>query len=269
MPISLGIIGATGKMGRAVLLASLADPEVKISGGCATSHSRHVGKDLGLLVGEVATCSFLSANLDAFIEECDLLIDFSSPAVSSHVVHTAARHGKPLVVGTTGHSMETHLLFEGVSKQIPLFYSPNFSLGMALCIEASGFFARHLKGSCHVDILETHHTQKKDAPSGSALAIAKSLDFGGIYPGTLIESPRSKEAIAIHSLRRGDVVGVHEVIFECQGERLTLKHEVVSRETFAKGALKAAKFLSRTSPGLYTMKDLLHAPSQSLLESRE
>lgn len=269
MSVSLGIIGATGKMGRAVLLAALNDADVKISGGCASSHTRYAGTDLGLLVSETPIGVPLSASLDAFIEECDLLIDFSSAAIASHIAQSAAKHAKPLVIGTTGHSTETHLLFERASKQIPLFYSPNFSLGMALCVEASSFFARHLKGSCHVDILETHHTQKKDAPSGSALALAKSLDFGGIYPGTLVESPRSKDAVAIHSLRRGDVVGVHEVIFECQGERLTLKHEAVSRETFAKGALKAAKFLAHSSPGLYTMKDLLHAPSQSLFESRK
>ncbi|MFI5334644.1 MAG: 4-hydroxy-tetrahydrodipicolinate reductase [Chlamydiales bacterium] len=256
--ILLGILGATGKMGRAVLQAAARDKDVKIVGGCASPHSSHLGKDLGLLVGEQPTHTLLSQLVDAFAEECDVLIDFSSTAAANSYVQAALKYGKPLVIGTTGHSTETHLNFEIAAKQIPIFYAPNFSLGMALCIEASGFFARHLKGSCHVDILETHHTQKKDAPSGSALALAKSLDFGGIYPGTLVESPRSKEAVAIHSLRRGSVVGEHEVIFECEGERLTLKHEVLSRETFAKGGLKAAKFLASASPGLYSIKDLLH-----------
>ncbi len=258
MHVSIGIIGATGKMGKAVLLASLKDSNVKVVGGSASPSSSEIGKDLGLLANGQPLGIFLSPHLETFVEQCDVLIDFSSAGATVGHIQEAARQGKPIVVGTTGHSTETQLIFETAAKQIPILYAPNFSLGMALCIEASSFFARHLKGACHIDILETHHTQKKDAPSGSALAIAKGLDFGGIYPGNVVEAPRSKEAIAIHSLRRGDVVGEHEVIFECDGERLTLKHQALSRETFAKGALKAAKFLARSSPGLYTMKDLLH-----------
>lgn len=258
MPLTLAIIGAAGKMGRALLQAAFHDPEVKIVGGCARANSPQIGKDLGLLAGREAISIPLTDNLDQLAEEADLLIDFSLPGSTAEIVQKVAYHQKPLIIGTTGQTSETKLIIETASRQIPILYSPNFTMGIALCLEASAFFGRHLKGSCFVDLVETHHTQKKDAPSGTALALAKSLDFGHICPGTLVETPRSKETIAIHSVRTGEVVGEHRIIFECEGERIEIKHEVRSREAFAHGALRAAKFLAHRSPGLYTMKDLLH-----------
>lgn len=259
MVLSIGIIGASGKMGKALLHAAFHDPEIRVVGGCATPHSSHLGKDLGTLAGREPSGITLKSNLDQLADAAELLIDFSLPGATAAVVQTAAGHRKPLLIGTTGQSSETRLVIETAAKQIPILYSPNFTLGIALCLEATAFFGRHLKGSCFVDVVETHHTHKKDAPSGTALALAKSVDYGHVCPGTLVETPRSQETIAIHSVRTGEVVGEHKIIFECQGERLEIRHEVRSREAFAQGALRAAKFLARCSPGLYSMKDLLHA----------
>ena len=258
MDLSIGIIGATGKMGRALLLSACKDLEVKIGGGCASAHSPHIGRDLGQLVGWDILNVPLSSNIDDFAEKSEVLIDFSLPNVTLENLRSAIKHQKPLVIGSTGHDVETRLAIESLAKQIPLFFSPNFSLGMALCLEACAFFGRHLKGSCFVDIVETHHIQKKDAPSGTALALARTLDMKNICPGTLVEHPRSQDTLVIHSIRAGNVTGEHHVIFECQGEQLEIKHTALSRDAFARGALRAAKFLAHRSPGLYTMKDLLH-----------
>jgi 4-hydroxy-tetrahydrodipicolinate reductase len=265
MSLSIGIIGASGKMGKALYLTAVKDPEVTISGACCSPDSHHLGKDLGVLHKNEPCDIFLHGKLEEIIDKVDVLIDFSVPDVTIHHIQIALHHQKPLVIGTTGHPVETKIVMETASHHIPLLFSPNFSFGMALCQEACSFFSRHLKGSAYIDIIETHHTQKKDAPSGTALALAKSLDFGHICPGTLVEHPRSKETIAIHSIRTGEVVGQHQVIFECQGESIEIKHEAFSREAFAKGALQAAKFLSHCSPGLYTMKDLLHEQWKELL----
>jgi 4-hydroxy-tetrahydrodipicolinate reductase len=259
MTFSLGIIGATGKMGRALLLSSLQDPEVKIGGACASPRSPQIGKDLGQLLGIESWGVNLEEKPEDFVEAVDVLVDFSTAQSALKNVKVALEHETPLLIGTTGHSEETKLEFESAAQKIPLLFSPNFSLGIALCLEACSFFARHLKGSCFVDIVETHHTQKKDSPSGTALALGKSLGFGSLCPGTLTEQPRSHETVGIHSIRAGSVVGEHRIIFDCQGERIEIKHEALSREAFAKGAIRAAKFLSRVSPGLYTVKDLLHA----------
>lgn len=246
-------------MGKTLLLCSSKDPEVKVAAGCDAFNSPYMGKDLGQLIGSELMGISLKGKIDEIVEQVDVLIDFSLPSATVENARIAAKHQKPLVIGSTGHNVETVHELESFAKHIPLLFSPNFSLGMALCLEACAFFGRHLKGSCFVDIIETHHTQKKDAPSGTALALAKSLDFNRICPGTLLEQPRSQETVVIHSIRSGDVPGEHRIIFECQGERIEIKHEAISREAFAKGAIRAAKFLAHCSPGLYTMKDLLHA----------
>ncbi len=259
MSLSLGIIGAAGKMGRTLLRCSAKDPEVKVTAGCDAICSPFLGRDLGHLIEGEPIGINLKGKIDEIVELADVLIDFSLPSATVENARVAAKHQKPLVIGTTGHPLETQLALESLAKQIPLLFSPNFSLGMALCLEMSGFLGRHLKGSCFVDIIETHHTQKKDAPSGTALALAKSLDFGRICPGTMVEQPRSRDTVAIHSIRSGEVTGEHRIIFECRGERIEIKHEALSREAFAEGALRAAKFLAHCAPGLYTMKDLLNA----------
>ena len=182
------------------------------------------------------------------LETADVAIDFSAPAALTGLLQQCVRHQKPLVVGTTGHSLQEIEMIQEISKQIPILFSPNFSLGMAVCIEAARQISQQLKGLCRIEIVEAHHQAKKDQPSGSALTLAKAV---------------SETEIPIHSIRAGDIIGDHTVFFVLAGERIELKHQAHSREAFARGALYAAKFLKNKPPGLYSVKDLFYATRQS------
>lgn len=208
MPIAINVIGARGRMGSRVVSVASTLSEFKI-------------KD--------------------FAEDADVVIDFSSHLATKEILGQMAASKKPLVIGTTGHPAENYSAIEAASREIPILFSPNFSLGMAACVEAAALLAKRLKGHCSIDIVEAHHIHKKDKPSGSALALGKAMD--------------QKEA-SIHSIRAGDVIGDHTVIFTCEGERIELRHQVQSRDAFAKGALKAASFLIGKQPGLYSIRDL-------------
>lgn len=188
----------------------------------------------------------LASTLSEFkIEEspaiADVVIDFSSHLATKEILDKMAAFKKPLVIGTTGHPAENYPAIEAASREIPILFSPNFSLGMAACVEAAALLAKRLKGHCSIDIVEAHHVHKKDKPSGSALALEKAMD---------------QKETSIHSIRAGDVIGDHTVIFTCDGEQIELRHQVHSRKAFAKGALKAASFLIGKRPGLYSIKDL-------------
>jgi 4-hydroxy-tetrahydrodipicolinate reductase len=180
-------------------------------------------------------------SLENSLETADVAIDFSSHAALADLLEQCSRHQKPVVVGTTGHSLENMRLLQEMSKQIPILFSPNFSLGIAVTLEAAGLIARQLKGLCQIEIIEAHHQTKKDKPSGTALKLAKAV---------------SDKEIPIHSIRAGGIVGDHMVVFVMAGERIELKHQAESREVFARGALLAAKFIRNQPPGLYSVKDL-------------
>ncbi len=182
-----------------------------------------------------------SLSLQNNLETADVAIDFSSHAALEALLQKCVALKKPVVVGTTGHSAENMRILQEMSKQIPILFSPNFSLGMAVTLEAAKLIAGKLKGLCQIEIIEAHHHTKKDKPSGGALKLAKEI---------------SDKEIPIHSIRAGDIIGDHTVVFVLAGERIELKHQAQSREIFARGALLAAKFLKTKPPGLYSVKDL-------------
>ncbi len=214
--ISVSLLGATGKMGRRILALALEDPELHVSG---------------------ISARISSTDLVAALSTCDVAIDFTSPLATKGHLEAALITGKPLVIGTTGHTPEDIEAIEKASRSIPILYSPNFSLGIALCLETAEKFGKALGSSASINISETHHIHKKDSPSGTALALAKAAGL---------------ERAVIESIRSGDTVGEHTVIFELGHERIELKHTCLSRDVFALGALRAAKFLAKQSPGLYS-----------------
>jgi len=258
MSLAISVIGATGRMGRKILEKAICDPEIKLVGGCASRHSLFVGTDLGHLIPGEALGVPLEADKDATVKKSDVVIDFSLHHATSDNLQSALKHLKPIVIGSTGHSSEQKRTIEAAAKFIPVLFSPNFSLGMGLCFQAARLFAKHLKGRCHIDIVEIHHHQKKDIPSGTALALAQALNYGYVCQDMSIPSPRPKEAVFIHSIRSAETVGEHTLIFNCEGERIELKHQIFSRDAFATGALKAAKFLSKKPPGLYTYQEVFN-----------
>jgi 4-hydroxy-tetrahydrodipicolinate reductase len=222
MPIRIAILGAAGKMGQRILELASCDPEF----------------DIVSLVNRENATDLLNA-----LSACDVGIDFTSHLATTHNCHAALLANKPLVIGTTGHTPEEKEVIAEAAKTIPILYSPNFSFGIALCSEAVSRFANALGSKCKIDIVETHHIHKKDSPSGTALALAHAAE-------------RGEKEIAIQSIRTGDVIGEHAVIFECGHEKIEIKHTAHSRDAFATGALIAAKFLVNQTAGLYSLRDL-------------
>jgi len=222
-------------MGRELLSLALSDSSFEIVGGCGSPISPSLGKDLGIIVTTLE---------DPSLQRADLWIDFSSAKATDSHIALARKYRKPLVLGTTGLTPATFEHMQEASQEIPLFYSPNFSLTIALYLQAAAHFSKHLKHNFHMGIVETHHTEKKDIPSGTALAIAQALESS------------CDEQIPIQSIRTGSCKGKHTLFFECTGERLELTHEAFSRSIFAEGALKAAQFLLYKPAGLYSLKDL-------------
>ena len=181
--------------------------------------------------------------LSSTISNCDVALDFSSPAALSSLLDQCLESKKPVVIGTTGYGEKEKQMLENASKYIPLFYTSNFCLGIALLQEIVHTLSQKLGTLASIDIIEAHHAHKKDRPSGTALSLSEAAG----------------SSATIHSIRAGDIAGEHTILFALEGERLELKHQVHSRDAFAKGALQAVQFLKSQPPGYYTMKELLYA----------
>ncbi len=235
------LVGAKGRMGQAIAAAAEAADAVIVA-----------GFDQG-------------DDLTTEIDGCEVVVDFSHPSATADVCRTCLGAGKPLVVGTTGHSQDERTLLEGTAKSLPIVFSPNFSVGVNALFWLTRQAAGMLGQDFDLEIVETHHRLKKDAPSGTArklaeiLCEARKLDYATNVAhgreGLVGERPAAE--IGMHSIRAGDVVGDHTVTFAGLGERLELTHKASSRDTFAAGALRAAKWVVGRPPGLYSMEDVL------------
>jgi 4-hydroxy-tetrahydrodipicolinate reductase len=193
-----------------------------------------------------------------------VVVDFTSPEASLAHARTCAKRGVPLVIGTTGFSHGERRALDELASQVPIVLSPNTSVGVNLVVELAGRLAQALGQGYDVEILEAHHRMKKDAPSGTALRLAEEIAQSlGRSPEVFKKSRDGKVGerpgleIGLQSLRGGDVVGEHTVFFLGDGERVELTHRATSRDTFARGALRAARWVVDQAPGLYTMKDVL------------
>ena len=242
--IRLSVFGASGRLGRAIASLALSDPRFSLSEALTHAASPHLGTDIGLLIGKTAIG--LSLQKEPQVKS-DLWIDASLPSGLSTRLQWALEQKTPLVIGTTGLTEADHSLLKDASFHIPIFYTPNFSIGMALLGKLAQETARRFPSS-EIDLVETHHCGKKDRPSGSSLLLAQAVQ----------EVKGHALAVNIQSLRLRDVIGEHSLVFNSPEERLTLSHHTLSRVAFAKGALEAAHFLSRQKAALYTMDDLLH-----------
>ncbi|NLZ59526.1 MAG: 4-hydroxy-tetrahydrodipicolinate reductase, partial [Lentisphaerae bacterium] len=208
----------------------------------------------------------LSSDVESALSQSDAAIDFSSPAASLAFAQKAAAAAVSVVIGTTGlEAAQKAELARLGAEGARLVFAPNMSVGVNLLFSLCAKTAAILGEEYDIEVIEMHHNQKKDAPSGTAeklgeiLAEARGLDYGKHTRHGRVGLPgaRSKNEIGMHALRGGDVVGDHTVIFASRGERIELTHKASSRETFAKGALRAVKFLSRAEPGLYNMQQVL------------
>lgn len=258
-PITIGMLGACGRMGTRIIQLIGEDPAVRLGAAIDRPDHPKLGEDAGVALGIGKLGVPLTAELGPHI---DVLIDFTSPKASLAFAPKCEEHGIALVVGTTGFEPEERKRLDAVSHRIPLLVSSNFSKAVNLLMHLSGLAAKALGDSADIEIVERHHHFKKDAPSGTALRLAEVIQ-ANIGPQPLVhgrsgqtgERPRGE--IGMHALRTGDNPGEHTVVFGLMGECLELSHRALNRDGFARGAIDAAKFLAGRPPGVYTMADLL------------
>lgn len=247
--INIILSGANGKMGQAVAALSKKDPDLKIRAGFD--------------INNIETDTFPVYTAPAeYTGEADCIIDFSHPSAFDGIISYALARKLPVVFATTGLNPEQIAKINEASKTIPVFYSANMSVGVNLIIDLVTRAENVLKDSFDVEIVEKHHHRKVDAPSGTALAIADAIkenstkDYEYVYDRHAVRQKRAENEIGIHAVRGGTIVGEHTVIFAGNDEIIEIKHTALSRDIFAEGALRAAKFITGKSAGLYKMKDL-------------
>ena len=255
--INLIVCGACGRMGSLIIELALKDSDFTVKGGIEVKGHPLIGSK----VKEVVR---IFDNLEDLIVEKDIVIDFTTPSATMEFLKKVKEKKGKIVIGTTGFKKEQLEKIKEVSKYIPVFLSPNMSLGVNLFFEIIRYSSRLLK-NYEVEIEEIHHHFKKDAPSGTARKIAgiicneRNLKIDEVlkYGRCGIEGERKFEEIGMHSLRIGDIVGEHYVYFGGKGEIIEISHRCYNRESFALGALKSAKFISKKEVGLYGMEDLI------------
>ena len=251
-------------MGQAILECSLKDTEIKIEGAIEKKEHPSMGKPLTSPADIQELNIILKDSLRGFKDDC-VLIEFSSPSATIQHLREAVNLKIPMVIGTTGLSKEQDDEISESSIKIPIVYAPNMSVGVNLLFKLTEIAAKVLQENYDIEIWETHHRYKKDAPSGTARKLAQiiakelniSYDKDVRYGRVGITGDRPPREIGIHCLRAGDIVGEHTVLFATLGERIEFTHRAHSRATFALGALKAAKFISLASRKLYSMMDVL------------
>lgn len=263
--MKIGVTGITGRMGRTIATLVLQDAVVELASALVRQGSGQEGQDLGEFLGFEKSGTVAVSNVDQFLQSCDAVIDFSSPALSLEIAAKCAAAKKVLVCGTTGFSDEEKQKFAANSKETVIIWSSNMSLGVNLLMNLAEKVAHILHDDFDVEILEMHHKNKVDAPSGTALSLGAAVAQGrGVdlkVVGQTIrsgkEAKREKGEIGFATLRGGDVIGDHTVIFAGEGERIELTHKASNRDIFAKGAVRAAIWGSAKGAGFYSMRDVL------------
>jgi len=242
MKTKLMIVGSKGRMGEALARLAGQDPKLEVVSGIDQGDNA----------------------LDS-IDHCDVVIEFAHHSLSGDLAKIGADHGKAMVIGTTGHTTDERKAIEAAARRIPIVFAPNFSVGVNLLFYLTQIAAETLGEDYDQEVVEMHHRQKLDAPSGTARRLGEILAeaSGGTYDDLALHGrhgdvgARPRRVIGMHALRGGDVVGDHTVHFSTLGERLELTHRASSRDTFASGALRAAQWVRAQKPGLYSMQDVL------------
>ena len=263
--IKVVVTGAAGRMGSR-LVSLVKDSAFLTLAGAVESKGHHA---LGEDSGEVAGCGHTGVpiveDLSSLMERGEVVVDFTTPAATLGHLRIVAQHRRSIVVGTTGFSATELDELRSVSKQIPCVFSPNMSVGVNVIYKVIAEMAKTLGEDYDIEVIEAHHRLKKDAPSGTALKMAEVLaravnrDLGqvGVYSRKGLIGERKKGEIGIQTIRAGDIVGDHTVMFGTMGERIEVTHRASSRDTFARGALRAAGWVVKQPPGLYDMHDVL------------
>ncbi|TFH75147.1 4-hydroxy-tetrahydrodipicolinate reductase [Gammaproteobacteria bacterium LSUCC0112] len=271
----IAIAGVAGRMGRTLVQAVVDKADVaRVCAGVTVADDPQLGVDVGLIAGTGALGVMACASLSSCVDEFDVLIDFTSPDATLEHLRQCVDAGKAMVIGTTGFTAEQKQQISVAARSVPVVFAPNMSAGVNISLKLLQLAAKALGDDVDIEIVEAHHRHKKDAPSGTALrmgeviaeALGRNLDDVAVYGREGITGERDRKTIGFATVRGGDIVGDHTVIFAGQGERLEITHKASSRMTFASGAVRAAIWLSGRAPGLYSIDDVLglNAPDPSV-----
>jgi 4-hydroxy-tetrahydrodipicolinate reductase len=265
MTVQTAIAGVSGRMGRALLEAVSADADCVLCGAIDRPGSPLVGQDAGAAWGAASGVA-VTDHPAAVLPGAQALIDFTRPEATFGYLEACAAAGVPLVIGTTGFDEAGKARIAAAAQRIPIVFAPNMSVGVNLLMKLAELAARVLEEGYDIEIIEAHHRHKVDAPSGTALglgqavarAIGRDLASCAVYGREGVTGERDPKTIGFATVRGGDIVGDHTLLFASIGERVELTHKASSRATFAQGALRAAKWLQGRAPGLYDMRDVLN-----------
>ena len=261
----IAVMGAAGRMGKTLIEAVLQAPGAVLAAAVDRPDSSLVGADAGELAGLGRIGVSLAGELERVLDDFDVLIDFTHPSVTLRNLAVCRQAGKAMVIGTTGFSPAEKQLLVEAAKDIPIVFAANFSVGVNLCLKLLDTAARVLGDDVDIEIIEAHHRHKVDAPSGTALrmgevvanALGRDLQKVAVYGREGQTGARARETIGFATVRAGDVVGDHTVLFAADGERVEITHKASSRMTFARGAVRAALWLEGQAAALYDMQDVL------------
>ncbi|VAX33475.1 4-hydroxy-tetrahydrodipicolinate reductase [hydrothermal vent metagenome] len=263
--INVTVAGATGRTGSRIAALCIDHPEINLVGALERKGHEKIGQDIGVIIGTGEANIPLGDKVEDMIDDTDVVIDFTSVNATIHNLRVASEKGKAMVIGTTGFSKEDMQEVRALARNIPCVMAPNMSVGVNLLFKVLKDVAVVLGDDYDIEIIEAHHRMKQDAPSGTALklaqvvaeALGRNLDEVAIYARKGFIGERGRKEIGIQTIRAGDIVGEHTVMFAGTGERIEITHKASSRDTFAAGAVRAALWVYGRNPGLYDMLDVL------------
>jgi 4-hydroxy-tetrahydrodipicolinate reductase len=262
----IAVVGANGRMGLNLIKATVLNDKTKLTVAIARAGNDVIGKDAAALANAGTVGVYVSDDLSAKLNDFDVLIDFTRPDISMKYIEICRQAGKKVVIGTTGYSEYQKAEIAAAAKDIGIVLAPNFSVGVNLSLKLLEMTAKVMGDYTDIEVIEAHHRHKIDAPSGTALrmgevvakTLGRDLETCAIYGREGNTGERDKKTIGFSTIRAGDIVGEHTVMFADDGERLEITHKASSRMTFANGAVRAAHWLMNQETGLFDMQDVLN-----------
>ncbi|MCK5477752.1 MAG: 4-hydroxy-tetrahydrodipicolinate reductase [Methylococcales bacterium] len=261
----VAVVGTSGRMGLCLVKAAVLSENTELSIAVSRAGSSTIGKDAGELAGIEAVDVKVIDDLASVVDQYDVLIDFTRPEPSMAYIEICRQAGKKLVIGTTGYSDEQKAVINDAAKDVAIVLAPNMSVGVNLSLKLLEMTAKVMGDYTDIEIIEAHHRHKVDAPSGTALrmgevvadTLGRDLKDCAIYGREGDTGERDRKTIGFSTIRAGDIVGEHTVMFADEGERVEITHKATSRMTFANGAIRASVWLENKQSGLYDMQDVL------------
>ncbi len=261
----VAIAGAGGRMGRRLIEACAQYSDLKLAAAVEFTNHATIGSDASVVAGLQPSGVKIKDDMAGATRESDVLIDFTLPNVTETNIKLCRRHDCKMVIGTTGLSEEQHAMIREASEDIAIVFAPNMSIGVNICFRLLEIASKVLGDSSDIEIIEAHHRHKVDAPSGTALrmgeivadSLGRDLKECAVYGREGHTGERDSQTIGFETIRAGDIVGEHTVMFASEGERVEITHKASSRMTFASGAARAASWLAQHDKGLFDMQDVL------------